>query len=133
MLIRNINVSEGLCNGTRLRILDFSNHTLKCQIISGEKRGEIVFLHRITLYSEKEYPFTFKRRQFPIKLAFSMTINKAQGQTFNQISINLYKDVFSHGQLYVALSRVRSQKGLKIYKNGTNNKVKNLVYKELFL
>ena len=53
--------------------------------------GEIVFLNRITLYSDNEYPFTFKRRlnsKFPIKLAFAMTINKAQGQTFSNVLID---------------------------------------------
>ena len=115
MLIRNISVHEGLCNGTRLRILDLANNLLKCKVLTGDKAGQIVFLNRITLYSDKEYPFTFKRRQFPIKLAFAMTINKAQGQTFNKIAIDLRKDVFTHGQLYVAVSRVRNWNGLKFY------------------
>ena len=61
---------------------------------------EIVFLNRKTLYSDNEYPFTFKRRQFPIKLVFEMTINKAQGQTFSKVLIDLQEDVFSHGQLF---------------------------------
>lgn len=107
MLIRNLSINEGLCNGTRLRVIDFSNHLLKCKILSGDKRNNIVFLNRITLYCDNEYPFTFKRRQFPIKLAFAMTINKAQGQTFQKIGIDLRRDVFNHGQLYVAMSRVR--------------------------
>jgi ATP-dependent exoDNAse (exonuclease V) alpha subunit len=53
-------------------------------------------------------PFKIKRKQFPIRLAFSMTIKKAQGQTFDKICLDLTKPVFSHGQLYVGLSRVRS-------------------------
>ena len=44
--------------------------------------GDIVFINRITLYSENDYPFTFKRRQFPIKIAFVMTINKIKGRLF---------------------------------------------------
>ena len=77
MLIRNIIINEGLCNGTRLRVVDFSNHLLKCQILTGDKSNEIVFLNRITFYCENDYHFTFKRRQFPVKLAFAMRINKS--------------------------------------------------------
>ena len=121
MLIRNISIKEGLCNGTRLRILDFSNHLLKCEILTGDRAKEIIFLNRITLYCENDYPFTFKRRQFPIRLAFAMTINKSQGQTFKKIGIDLHKDVFANGQLYVALSRVRSQEGLKVFLNKSDN------------
>lgn len=133
MLIRNLSISEGLCNGTRLLILELGNNILRCIILTGDKRGDIVFINRITLYCENVYPFTFKRRQFPIKLAFAMTINKSQGQTFEQVGIDLRKDVFTHGQLYVAFSRVRSWEGLKIYLgNQRNNTVKNYVFHELF-
>ena len=132
MLIRNISIHEGLCNGTRLRILDLNNNLLKCKILAGDKKGQVVFLIRITLYSDKQYPFTFKRRQFSIRLAFAMTINKAQGQTFSNVLIDLQKDVFSHG-LYVAILRVRSWNGLKLFigSNKIDNKVKNYVFKEI--
>ncbi|XP_044005604.1 uncharacterized protein LOC122850538 [Aphidius gifuensis] len=86
MLLRNISQSEGLCNGTRLQVLSMSNNLLKCRILTGDKENDIVFIHRITLYCEDVYPFTFKRRQFPIKIAFGMTINKCQGQTFEMIN-----------------------------------------------
>ncbi|KYN21838.1 ATP-dependent DNA helicase PIF1, partial [Trachymyrmex cornetzi] len=132
MLIRNLNISEGLCNGTRLLILDLENNLLRCEILSGNKIGEIIFLNRITLYCENVYPFTFKRRQFPVKLAFVMTINKSQGQTFEKVAVDLRKNIFNHGQLYVALSRVRSWDSLKVYLGENNpNEVKNYVYKEV--
>ncbi|XP_058793045.1 uncharacterized protein LOC131665274 [Phymastichus coffea] len=134
MLIRNISLSDGLCNGTRLQVLDFSNHLLKCKILTGDQRNNIVFLNRITLYCENKYPFTFKRRQFPIKLAFAIIINKSQGQTLEKIGIDLRRDVFNHGQLYVAMSRVRSWDSLTIYLGNQRQTsiVKNYVYTELY-
>lgn len=134
MLIRSLNINEGLCNGTRLRIISFSTHLLKCEILSGDKRGNITFINRITLICDNDYPFTFQRRQFPVELAFTMTINKSQGQTFHRIGIQLNREVFSHGQLYVALSRVKSRKGRKVYGGEDcveNKKIKNIVYKEI--
>ncbi len=57
------------------------------------------------------------RSQFPVIPAFAMTINKSQGQSFDKVGVSLSNPVFAHGQLYVALSRVRSRKGLKIFVN----------------
>ncbi|XP_043464207.1 ATP-dependent DNA helicase PIF1-like [Leptopilina heterotoma] len=135
MLVRNLSINEGLCNGTRLQVLELANNLLRCKILTGDKAGDVVFIHRIDLYCENLYPFTFKRRQFPIKLAFAMTINKSQGQTFDMIGIDLRKDVFNHGQLYVAFSRVRSWESLKIFLGSqrTSYIVKNYVYKELYV
>lgn len=100
-------MSEGLCNGTRLITLDAGANVIRCKILTGDKNSDIVFINRLTLYCENLYPFTFKRRQFPIGVAFCITITKAHGQTFDSIKIDLTKDVFNHGQLYVAFSRVR--------------------------
>jgi len=72
MLIRNLNINKGLCNGTRLMIIELTHHLLKCKILTADKSGDIVFLNRITLYCKNVYPFTFSRRQFPVKLAFTM-------------------------------------------------------------
>jgi ATP-dependent exoDNAse (exonuclease V) alpha subunit len=73
-----------------------------------------------------------KRRQFPITLAFAMTINKRQGQTFDRVGLLLTSQVFSHGQLYVAMSRVRRSDALKILSSDPTT-AKNVVYKEVLL
>ena len=73
--------------------------------------------------------FQFKRLQFPIRLAFAITINKAQGQSLELCGLYLHTDCFSHGQLYVACSRVGNPDNLFIYtENGTT---KNIVYPQV--
>ncbi|GJS55983.1 ATP-dependent DNA helicase PIF1-like protein, partial [Tanacetum coccineum] len=99
--------------------------------------GDKVLIHRIDMTpTDLSWPFQFRRHQFPIKVCFGMTINKSQGQTFNNVCAFLSKPVFTHGQLYVVASRVTSRSGLRFYiDNGglcANNLAKNLVYKEEF-
>ena len=55
--------------------------------------------------SNNPYPFKFGRRQFPVRHAYVMTINKSQEQTLNRVGLYLPEPCFAHGQLYVALSR----------------------------
>lgn len=115
MLLRNLNTSQGLCNGTRLICISFRRNVIEAQIATGTHIGEIVLLPRITITSKKsECPIEFQRTQFPIRLAFSMTINKAQGQTFDTIGLYLPNPVFTHGLLYVAFSRVRTPNSILI-------------------
>ena len=83
-----------------------------------------------------------KRRQFPVILAFAMTINKSQGQSFDHVGIYLPEPVFAHGQLYVALTRVRYHENLKVLINdnfyqglffeNSRTFTKNIVIQELF-
>lgn len=115
ILLRNLNIKEGLCNGTRLRIMEMKEHVLAAEIITGAKKGNIVFIPRIELSpSKKELPLNMVRRQFPIRLGYALTINKSQGQSFDYVGIYLPIPVFGHGQLYVALSRCTSREKLKI-------------------
>ncbi|AQL03334.1 hypothetical protein ZEAMMB73_Zm00001d045868 [Zea mays] len=115
-----------------------------------EHAGMRVFLPRIPLCpsDDEMFPFHFKRKQFPVRLSFAMTVNKSQGQTIPNVVVYLPEPVFSHGQLYVALSRAITRLNVKILvipvtdekmKKGVQKKstingvtyTKNIVYKEV--
>ena len=70
------------------------------------------------------------RTQFPIKLAYAITINKAQGQSLERVGLYLDNQVFSHGQLYVALSRATSPENVAILIPNGGDIATNIVYKE---
>jgi len=82
--------------------------------------------------NESKWPFVLKRRQYPLSVCFAMTINKSEDQSLNKVGIYLSKQVFCHGQLYVALSRVTNRKGLKVLIDDTECPGENIVYKEIF-
>jgi ATP-dependent DNA helicase PIF1 len=143
ILLRNLNPRKGLCNGTRLKVVQLLNNILIAQVISGPAAGKRVCIPRIPMTTTD--PIEFTRRQFPVRLAFALTINKAQGQTLNRVAVYLPSPVFSHGQLYVALSRTGDPYKIRIMIDdvpGRQGKVmiqgvervftKNVVYKEVF-
>lgn len=135
ILLRNINPREGLCNGTRMTIIQLSRSCIGLRILGGDFDGHCKLLPPILLTTnEGDLPFILKRKQFPIRLCFAMTVNKSQGQSFDIVGIDLRTPAFCHGQLYVALSRVTSLHGLKVLlAPNASNTTENIVYPEALL
>ncbi|CAN0880775.1 ATP-dependent DNA helicase PIF1 [Linum grandiflorum] len=137
MLLRNLNPAAGLCNGTRILITHLGNNVIRGLIVGGTFDGPVAIIPRIVLdYTDPNWPFTLKRRQYPLRPCYAMTINKSQGQTLDHIGVYLPTPVFGHGQLYVALSRVRSACGIHIVLGDATthppNTTRNIVYHEIF-
>jgi ATP-dependent DNA helicase PIF1 len=137
MLMRNINVSSGLCNGTRLIVNYMGTNVIGAQIVTGTNIGDVIYISRYNLIpSDANVSISFQRRQFPVCVCFGMTINKSQGQSLGYVGLYLPRTVFTHGQLYVALSRVTTRSGLRILILDDEGKPKsntmNVVYPEVF-
>ena len=135
MLLRNLDPGKELCNGTWMILLHAYPRILEVIIISGDHHGEKAFIPRITLKpSSHLHSFNLKRRQFPVRLSFAMTINKAEGQSVKYVGLHLISSTFCHRQLYVGFSRATSSCNVHVLLPKTSpSKTANVVYSEVLL
>ena len=96
MLLRNIDTSKGMSNGVRIIIRHMFDLFLDVEILTRQSHGKRIFLPKMTLIpSDTDLPFRLCRVQFSIRLAYAMTINKSQGQTFDKVGIYLNRACFA--------------------------------------
>ena len=117
ILLRNLSPKSGLCNGVRLIVKTVLNRRLVAVQFADQDNRETLLIPRISLVVDEtaNVPLKWKRRQFPLRQAFSLTINKVQGQTLSRVAVWLEVLVFTHGQLYTAASRVNNPDNIRFY------------------
>lgn len=134
MCIRNVDVNHGLINGTMLQLLGIGSRYLQVRIMSGPQMGRTEMLTQcmFTITSEASgLPFAITRLQYPIILAYCLSVHKAQGQSLDFVGLIFETDPFAHGQLYVALSRVANWGRIRIFMRPGVQCIHNLVYVHL--
>ena len=144
ILLRNMNLPAGHCNGTRYLVKHIGTYRLLLEKLN-TKLGDTnttLLLPRIPMvHKNKHIPCTVSQLQFPIKIAYCLTIDRAQGQSASKCGILLPKDVWTHGQIYVAFSRCGNPNNIYVWAeqsqfetyNLSKQKtyVKNVVYNEV--
>ena len=111
MLIKNIDLTAGLANGCRGIITGFTAEPEmpKVKFLNGEER----VIYPETWELEENGSKILQARQLPLRVAYALSIHKAQGSSLDYAEIDL-SNIFEYGQAYVALSRVKSLTGLSI-------------------
>ena len=145
MLLRNLDAKEGHVNGSRYAVKEIRVRHILLERADSTRRE--LLCPRIDFMTDENYPFSLRRRQFPVTLAFAITSNKSQvrwggsmvralsllakrwrrmnlkspvlfqlqGQTLERAGIYLDTPFFTHGQLYVALSRVGHPDNVRVF------------------
>lgn len=116
MLLTNMDIEHGLVNGSRgivERFCDGTSDGVGAYPMVKFRNGEVIIISPATWASEDVDGLA--REQIPLRLAYAITIHKAQGATLDCALIDIGDNTFEYGQAYVALSRVRSLECLYIW------------------
>jgi hypothetical protein len=137
-LLRNFSLDRGLVKNVRVVIIEIGTRIVTVRILrpqdpNNEIIGEDILIPRISFLHRLPSGHTLLRRQFPLAPAYATTFNSCQGLTLDIAGIDLTRSVFSHGQLYTALSRVRHHSNVKVRLRPGETTTPNVTYKEILI
>lgn len=135
-IMRNFSIDKGLVKNTRVVITKLLRHVIVVRRLNTSSLSvdiEELLIPRISFSYDLEPGYTLCRRQFPLSLAYASTFNSCQGLTLDSVGIDLTVPVFSHGQLYTALSRIKGREDACVLFPDSTNDTTNVTYKELLL
>ena len=114
IVTRSLKASE-IATNSRVRIILISSRIIKAELLNDTNR--IVLIPRIRFKFKLDYGESYQmmRCQFPLRLAYCMTYNKSQSQTFNRILQDAIGEPFTHGHLYVAMSRITNCDNIRLF------------------
>jgi ATP-dependent DNA helicase PIF1 len=106
----NLDMDNGICNGSQGVVIDIVEQN---QVVSPIVKFSNGLIRRINphYWQSEDYP-TLAVGQYPLCLAWALTIHKIQGATLSMAEIDIGRTIFEYGQTYVALSRIQSLEGL---------------------
>jgi len=137
-LLRNFSIELGLVKNARVVIIGMGSKLITVRLLQSGQTPEVdpgdILLPRITFKDRLLSGHTLCRRQFPLAPAYASTFHSCQGLTLDCVGVDLTQDVFTHGQLYTALSRIRHRSDAIVRFSSLDNlTTANVTYKELLI
>ncbi|KAM6489632.1 hypothetical protein JOM56_014954 [Amanita muscaria] len=132
--MRNLSIHKGLVKNQRVVVLNTTSRWIEVRLLRQNDQRAITshLLPRINFDFQPPYTqYTIRRKQFPLRLAYSTTFNSCQGLTLDRVVLDCREDVFAHGQLYTALTRVKHRSHAMLFMPQTKEDVANVVFKKL--
>jgi len=134
-LLRNISIERGLVKNVRVVVVHLGNHLITVRILRNDNapltEADDLLIPRINFTADLPSGYTLLRKQFPLAPSYATTFNSCQGMTLRILGIDLTRNVFSHGQLYTALSRVRKRQHARIRLLEGQSTTTNVTFDEL--
>jgi hypothetical protein len=137
-LLRNFSLDRGLVKNVRVVVIDVGTRIVTVRLLRpGDANhggvGEDILIPRISFLHQLPSGHTLLRHQFPLAPAYATTFNSCQGLTLDVVGVDLTRPVFSHGQLYTALSRIRNHTDAKVRLRPEETTTPNVTYQEILI